>query len=230
MQKEAFKSALVIGSSGGVGAGLVTALRGGSSNVSVTTLSRTDDGLDLTNEESVSRAAAGLAGAAPFDLIINASGVLAVDGAGPEKSFKEIDPVRMIRAFEVNALGAALAIKHFGSLLERDGRAVLATLSARVGSIGDNGLGGWVSYRASKAALNQIVRCGALELGRRNPSAIVVALHPGTIKTPLTEKYARGRYTASAEDAAQAMLNVLGDLPKAANGGFYDYAGKPVPW
>ena len=103
-------------------------------------------------------------------------------------------------------------------------------LSARVGSIGDNRLGGWISYRSAKAAVNQIVHTAAIELARSHPQSICVALHPGTVATPFTEKYL-GRHPAVAPvAAAQNLLQVVDDLQPADSGGFFDWAGDPVPW
>ncbi len=165
-----------------------------------------------------------------FDLVFNAAGVLEANGVAPEKAFRDLDAAAMMRAFAVNAAGTALAFKYFLPFLKRDGRTAFATLSARVGSVGDNRLGGWMSYRASKAALNQIVRCAAIEETRRNKDSVIVALHPGTIETPLTQKYAKGRYTASAETCAQNLLGVLQRLAPEQSGGFFDYAGEAIPW
>ncbi|NJL18651.1 MAG: SDR family oxidoreductase, partial [Nitrospira sp.] len=145
-------------------------------------------------------AAARLAGRF-FDLIFVATGILENDDARPEKSFAELSPEAMARVFAANAVGPALVFKHFAGLLPLKERSVIAVLSARVGSIGDNRLGGWMSYRASKAALNQIVRCAAIELKRTRPEAVALALHPGTIETALTEKYAKGRFTATPMNA-----------------------------
>jgi len=223
-------NALIIGASGGIGSALVAALEDDPLCANVVALSRRRNGLDLTDEESVATAARNIAPGDGFNLIINASGALEIRGRGPEKSFKDIDGAAMTRAFAVNAIGAALAFKYFMPLMNRHGKAAFATLSARVGSIGDNRLGGWMSYRASKAALNQVVRCAAIEEKRRNPDSIVVALHPGTIDTPLTTKYAKGRFTASPEECAANLLGVLRRLAPEQSGGFYDYAGEAVPW
>lgn len=222
-------SALVIGASGGIGAAVVEALEADARYGRVEGLSRRGDGLDLTDERRVADAAAAFDDAA-FDLIFNATGVLAAADETPEKSFAAIDPETMARVFAVNTIGAALAFKHFAPLLARSERSAFATLSARVGSIGDNRLGGWMSYRASKAALNQLVRCAAVEIGRNRPDAVVVALHPGTIETPLTRRFARGRYTASADEAARDLLDVIDKLNPDQSGGFFDYAGDEIPW
>jgi NAD(P)-dependent dehydrogenase (short-subunit alcohol dehydrogenase family) len=222
-------SALVLGASGGIGAAMTGALRAHEGCEKLVTLSRSNDGIDLANEDCVAAAASRLSGV-KFDFIFNGVGVLEVDGAGPEKSFGDIDGETMMRAFAVNAAGAALVFKYFLPLLNRDGPAIFATLSARVGSIGDNRLGGWMSYRASKAALNQIVRCAAIEETRRNKESVIVALHPGTIETPLTQKYAKGRYTAEPQECATNLLSVLADLTPQHSGGFFDYSGKEVAW
>lgn len=224
-------SALVIGASGGIGASLTAALKDDPACRTLTSLSRSKDGLDISDEKSVGAAAEELHnGGANFNLIINASGILEVDGAGPEKAFRDINAATMQQAFAVNSIGAALALKYFMPLMARKEKAVFATLSARVGSISDNRLGGWISYRASKAALNQIVRCAAIEYARTNKNSAIVALHPGTIKTPLTEKYARDRYTASPTEAATNLLDVMTNLTPEQSGGFFDYAGKEIAW
>ena len=149
----------------------------------------------------------------------------------PEKSWRQIDPAHMATAFAVNAIGPALLLKHFLPLLAQEGRAVFATLSAKVGSIGDNRLGGWYSYRASKAALNQIVRTAAVELARRQRESICVALHPGTVSSRMTRPFRKdGLDVASPEAAAIRLLAVVDRLQAADNGGFLDYKGQPLPW
>lgn len=214
---------LLIGASGGIGSALARAL----GPTGLTTLSRSADGLDLTDEASIAAAAERLVG--PFDLIFDATGALEIDGHRPEKALSQIDPQAMADQFALNAIGPALLLKHFGPKLNRHGRAVFATLSARVGSIGDNRLGGWIGYRASKAALNQIVRTASIEMTRRNPDSIVVALHPGTVQTPLTREYVGDKATPP-DKAAANLLRVLLALRPRHTGGFYDYAFKEIPW
>lgn len=223
-----FRNALVIGASGGVGNAVAKGIErmGGD----VTRLSRAVDGLDLKDEHSIESAALYLAESGrAFDLIFIATGVLDADSR-PEKSFEELTPRAMAQSFAVNTVGPALAVKHFAPLLSKESRSVFAALSARVGSVGDNRLGGWMSYRASKAALNQIMRCAAIEVARTLPAAIVVALHPGTIETPLTRAYARGRYTASPDEAAAQMLSTLARMTPDQSGGFYAYDGQEIAW
>ncbi|WDI32795.1 SDR family NAD(P)-dependent oxidoreductase [Hyphococcus flavus] len=224
-------SALVLGASGGIGAAIADKLKSNPHCRALKTLSRSTDGFDLSKEQSVAAAARNLQGEdSVYDLIFNATGILEVNGRPPEKSFRELDAATLTRAFAVNAAGAAMAIKYFSPLLRRNAPVVFATLSARVGSIDDNRLGGWMSYRASKAALNQIVRCAAVEEARRNKQSVFVALHPGTIQTPLTEKYARGQYTATPEEAAKNLLDVCSRLTPEHSGGFFDYAGREIEW
>jgi NAD(P)-dependent dehydrogenase (short-subunit alcohol dehydrogenase family) len=218
--------ALVIGASGGIGGSLAEALRG--RGAVVVGLSRRDDGLDLTDETSIAGAAGRLEG--PFDLILDATGALEIAGHGPEKSIAGIDPAAMAAQFAVNAIGPALLLKHFHGRLPRTGRGVFATLSARVGSIGDNRLGAWISYRAAKAALNQIVRTAAIEIARKRPEALVVALHPGTVRTALTERYAGSHPTVAPEAAAANLLAVIDRLTPADSGGFFAWDGRPIPW
>ncbi len=141
-----------------------------------------------------------------------------------------LDPLALTAQFALNAIGPALVLKHALPLLPKDRRAVFAALSARVGSIGDNSLGGWHSYRAAKAALNQLIHTAAIEIARSRPDAVIAALHPGTVKTRFTEKYL-GRHSAVAPvEAANNLLCVIDGLRPEHSGGFYDWAGKAVPW
>jgi len=217
--------ALIIGDTGGIGAALAQALR--DRGTDVTGLSRRN-GLDLTDPASVAATLGRLD--PPFDLIIVATGILAPPGQSPEKSLRALDAAAMAQVFAVNTIGPALILRESPRLLPRTGRSVLAVLSARVGSIGDNRLGGWHSYRASKAALNQILRGTAIELGRTHKEAVCVALHPGTVATRFTEDY-RGRHAAVAPEAAAGnLLRVIEGVTVAQTGGFLDWAGEVVPW
>lgn len=217
--------ALVIGASGGIGAALAAALdaRGDA----VTALSRSGDGFDITDPHSVSTHMTALKG--PFDTILIASGILSPEDSRPEKSLAEINAETMAQVMAVNAIGPALVLAQIPRLLPRRGRGVVGVLTARVGSIGDNGLGGWYSYRASKAAANQIVRTAAIEIARKHPDAAVVALHPGTVETGFTRDFPAHR-KVSATQAADNLLRVLDSLTPAQTGQFFDYAREVVPW
>ncbi|SDG98690.1 SDR family NAD(P)-dependent oxidoreductase [Sulfitobacter delicatus] len=217
---------LVIGASGGIGAALVEGCR--ARGDAVTPLSRSADGLDLTDEASVSAVLEAVA--SPFDAVFIATGALEIDSVSPEKSIRSITQKAMMDQFALNAVGPALVLRHASKLLPRDRRAVFAVLSARVGSIGDNRLGGWISYRSAKAAVNQIVHTAAIELSRSHPQSICVALHPGTVETPFTEKYLGRHPAVPPEEAAGNLLNVVDGLTPAESGGFFDWAGKAVPW
>ena len=220
------ENALVIGASGGIGRALCERLE--ARGVAVTALSRSGTGFDLRNPEAVEAALANLNG--PFDLVFVASGALEIDGAEPEKTVRAIDAEAMMAQFAVNAVGPALVLRHAARLLPRDRRAVFAVLSARVGSIGDNRLGGWISYRAAKAAVNQILRTSAIEYGRLRKQAILVSLHPGTVQTRLTGAYLARHGSVTPEEAAQNLIRVVDGLSPADSGQFFDWAGKAVPW
>lgn len=217
---------LVIGASGGIGSALVTDLR--ARGAEVVGLSRSADGFDITDGVSVDAHLEALDG--PFDRIIVASGALEIDGAEPEKTIKAVTAQAMADQFAVNAIGPALVLRHAARLLPREGRSVCAVLTARVGSIGDNRIGGWTSYRAAKAAANQIVHTAAIELARTHPGMVCVAVHPGTVETPFTEKYLGRHPAVPAAEAAHNILSVLDGLTPEQTGGFYDWAGAQVEW
>lgn len=223
--------AVVSGASGGVGAALARALRGQGGYDEVVELARTGSpAFDIVDEASVAAAAQALSGR-DVRLVVDATGFLHDARFQPEKSLRQLDPAHMLQSFAVNAMGPALMMKHFLPLCPREGRFVFATLSARVGSIGDNRLGGWHSYRASKAALNQFVRTAAIELARTRPQAICVALHPGTVDTRMSAVFAKQGLDVRAPDVAAAdLLRVIGSLTPEQTGGFFDYKGEPVPW
>jgi len=189
---------------------------------------RTDPPVELTDEASLAHAAAVLRAQGPLARIIDATGALTIDGVGPEKRLADLDPAVLARAFAVNAIGPALLLKHFSGLLPRSGRCVFATLSARVGSIEDNFLGGWYGYRASKAALNQFVRTASVEIARKRPEAVVLALHPGTVRTELSAPFIGPDQGMTAEESASCLLRVMDAATQS--GMFLDYAGKTIPW
>ena len=230
--------AIVIGSTGGIGSALVAALvdRGDD----VTALARspraglaatTSGSIDIAREDSIAAAAARLAETAPFDLMLVATGLLHRPGLAPEKSLRALSADGLSDYFRVNATGPALVAKHFLPLLAPDRRSLFAALSARVGSISDNRLGGWYGYRASKAALNMLIRTAAIELARTRPHAIVVTLHPGTVDTALSAPFQRNvapdkMFTPAF--AAASLLDVLAALTPADSGACFDWRGERI--
>jgi NAD(P)-dependent dehydrogenase (short-subunit alcohol dehydrogenase family) len=222
--------AVVFGAGGGIGGALLARLRAEPAFRAAIGFGRSSlPPIDLEDEASLATAKAAEAG--PLRLVIDATGFLHDARQAPEKSWRDLDAVALARAFAQNATGPALIMKHVLPLLPQAGKAVFATLSARVGSIGDNRLGGWYGYRASKAALNQIVRTAAVEQRRRWPEAVCLALHPGTVETPLSSRFMRDRLTIqSPAKAATRLLAVIDALGPADSGGFFDHHGAPIPW
>ncbi|KQQ36360.1 C factor [Rhizobium sp. Leaf306] len=221
--------AAVIGASGGIGSAICECLQNEPHLGELIAFSRSRDGLDFADETSVADAAGSIS-AKPIHLLICATGILTTDGRGPEKSLRQLNPETMMAQFRTNAVGPALVAKHFLPLFDRETRSIAAFLSARVGSIGDNRLGGWVSYRSAKAALNQIVRTVSIEYGRTHPAAVVTAIHPGTVRTGLSDPYSRGHNTVSPEQAAASILSTLNSLAPEHSGSFVAYDGSSIPW
>ena len=231
--------ALVIGAGGGLGAALVQVLSipGEHGIDSVLSLGRaTQPAIDYSDEASLQNAAAWVAAqcqmqVAELRLLIVASGFLHGAAGQPERSWAHLDADYLRQVFLVNTIGPALVMKHFLPLLPRQGRCVAGFVSAKVGSIGDNALGGWYGYRAAKAALNQLVKTAAIELKRRNPDALCVALHPGTVDTALSKPFAKtGLKLRSPDVAAKELLSVLAGLEPQQTGSLVDYQGNTLPW
>lgn len=216
-------TAVVIGASGGIGGALADGLEGAAG--AVHRLSRAD-GFDLTDEASIAAAAARIG---PADLVISAAGLLHDEGMAPEKSWSAFDPDAAARSFAVNATGPALAAKHFLPLMPKGRKAVFAALSARVGSIEDNRLGGWMSYRAAKAALNQMIRTLSIELARKRPEGLIVGLHPGTVDTSLSKPFQGKRELFTPAVSAAHLLKVIDGLGPADSGGVFAWDGARIP-
>lgn len=232
-------AALVVGAHGAIGGALVEMLANDAAVESVLALSRspvahvnakvTPRSLDILDEDSI---VAALAGIARVDLAIVATGRLHIPGGPqPEKSWRALDKTALLESFAINAIGPALVAKHVLSLLPREGKAVFAALSARVGSISDNRLGGWYGYRASKAALNQLIRCLSIELAHHRKDAICVGLHPGTVDSGLSRPFqtgvADGKLFTPAF-AAERLLAVIDALDKGSTGQLIAWDGSTV--
>jgi len=189
--------------------------------------------LDLSDESSIAHARESVGQRHPrLDLLMTCAGLLHDgDDLWPEKKLGDIQPDNLARSFAVNATGPVLMIKHFHDLLTHGDRAVIASLSARVGSISDNGLGGWYAYRASKAAQNQLTRTAAIELRRKSKALICVGLHPGTIDTDLSEPFQKRvpeKQLQTAKQAAGHLLDVIAQLTPEDSGQLFDWAGKKI--
>ncbi|TRO12204.1 SDR family oxidoreductase [Ectopseudomonas mendocina] len=221
--------ALVIGASGSIGQAFCRLLRAAPNCASVRELSRSSSpALDLETPTSIAEAAAALAGEAPYQLILHTAGLLHRDGIAPEKSLTAIEADALQAVFQVNALGPALVLRHFLPLLDNQG--AMAMLSAKVGSIGDNRLGGWYAYRASKAALNMLIKTAAIELARSKPKARLLSLHPGTVISSLSQPFRGAAAARPAEQAAAELLRVIDSLGPEHSGSFHAYDGQPLPW
>ena len=222
--------ALVIGASGTIGAAFVDVLRNSPRCASVHGLHRhAHPHLDFADENSVAEAARRLATGPRYHLIINAAGMLHAESFMPEKRLADLTYSQMQATFEVNTFGPALVLRHFVPLLAGE-RAIMAMLSAKVGSIGDNRLGGWYSYRASKAALNMLIKTASIEVARNQKNSVLVALHPGTVNSRLSRPFRGETIGRAAHDAATDMLRVLDELTPADSGSFRSYNGAELPW
>lgn len=234
--------AVVIGASGGIGGAVATELAARIDISEVICLSRSGrmpEGpklvagptIDVTDETSIASAFEQLKSGPPIRLVFVAIGILS-DGEGlqPEKSYRHQTLQAFERVFAINTFGPAMVARHALELLPRDGRTMLAMLSARVGSISDNQIGGWHAYRASKAALNMLLKNYAVELGRRNKEFISVGLQPGTVDTELSRPFqSSARQIMTPQESAQRLVSVLASLTPDQSGSVFDHAGEFVP-
>ncbi len=232
--------AVVVGASGGIGGEFVRQLSARADVEQVLALSRSGKApvgpkieagrIDLEDEASIDAA---FSGAGEVGLVIVATGILSdTGGLSPEKTYRAQSPQAFDKVFRVNTIGPALTAKHALPRMPRAGRAVFAALSARVGSISDNGIGGWHAYRASKAALNMLIRNYAIEQARRNSDFICVGLHPGTVDTELSKPF-QGNVPEenlfTPERSARCLLNVIDGLRPTDTGKVFDWAGQEIP-
>lgn len=230
--------AVVFGATGGIGSALVAALaaRGwrvaaGSRGGGAIAGAESHFAFELGDEASIARTADALREDPPRLAIVATGALTLPDGRGPEKSLRQLDAEALVEAFRINAVGPSLIAKHVLPLLPREGRSVFAALGARVGSIGDNRLGGWHGYRASKAALAMLIRNFAIEMARTHSDGVVVGLHPGTVATPLSAPFrgnAPGEGMLTPAQSAAHLLDVLDRLTPADSGSVFDWRGDRV--
>jgi NAD(P)-dependent dehydrogenase (short-subunit alcohol dehydrogenase family) len=228
-------SAVVIGATGGIGAAFADLLEDEGAHARVWRFGRSlggDAHLDLTDEASIAAAAECVAAGPPPSLVFVATGLLHEGERGPEKALRDLDPDWLARMFAINTIGPAMIAKHFLPLMSREGTPVLAALSARVGSISDNRLGGWHGYRASKAGLNMLIRNLSIDAARTNKRSIVVGLHPGTVATPLSAPFQANvgpGQLFTADRAAVQLLDVIEGLKPSDSGKCFAWDGSEIP-
>lgn len=223
--------AVVLGASGALGTAFVDLLRADTRFAEVVALCRgSTPAFSLENEASIQACAQHVAFGGAVHWVIDATGALEIDGVGPEKRLDALNAPALMRAFEVNAIGPALLMKHFIPLLATDQPAVFATLSARVGSIEDNHKGGWYGYRAAKAARNMLLQTAAIEAHRRRPLAVFAALQPGTVRSRLSQRFVAPDDALAPDVAAAHMLQVLDQLRPTGRAQFVDYRGAAIAW
>ncbi len=229
--------ALVLGASGTVGAAFLQHFQSDPACELALGLSRQGDlRFQLENEDSMAQCASvlrdpsGPYGLCEFTWIIDATGALTIDGQGPEKRLEALNAAQLMRQFEVNAVGPALLMKHFLPLLTSQEAAWYATLSARVGSIEDNHKGGWYSYRAAKAARNMLLQTAAIETARKKPLAVLAALQPGTVQSPLSASFVAAKDAMAAPESVSKLMRVLSRLKPTGRAQFVDHAGQVISW
>lgn len=220
--------AVVLGASGAIGSAFVAALQADPRCAEVLAISRqSHPSWDITDEASSAALAQSIAG--PLHLVVDATGALTIAGVGPEKRLADVSAERLMRSWQLNAMGPALLLKHLAPKLALHERAIWAKLSARVGSIEDNHKGGWYAYRSAKAALNQLLQTSAIELARQRPGLVLAALQPGTVASPLSQPFV-GDHAMAPKDSVNRLLQVLDQLPATGRAHFVDHAGQVVPW
>lgn len=226
--------ALVIGATGAIGGAFVRAFSCDPQCRHVHAISRSTaqgkDGFDLRDPSSIAAQAERAREHGPFEVMVDATGALVIDGAMPEKSLSQLSPEALLNSLAINTVGPAMVLRHFSPLLA-SGDAIYAKLSARVGSISDNRLGGWYGYRSAKAALNMLLQTAAIELQRKNALLRVVALQPGTVDSALSKPFQGGvQNLLTPEASVQGMLQALADLPPTKGASFIDHQGRQIGW
>ena len=222
--------ALIIGSSGTIGSAFIQLLQSNPACSEVVGVHRHSQyPLDYQNPASIESCANSLSAQGSFQLIINTTGVLHSNDWMPEKKLDDVNAEQLMELMKINAIGPALTIRHFSPLMDPQ-NSVMVTLSAKVGSIEDNRLGGWYSYRASKAALNMLIKTAAIEWARTKPNAVLIAMHPGTVNSRLSKPFRGEQIGRPPNDAVRDMFAVIENLTKEDSGSFVSYSGEKLPW
>jgi NAD(P)-dependent dehydrogenase (short-subunit alcohol dehydrogenase family) len=226
--------ALVIGGTGSIGSAIINELKNQNFTKIISLGRSSNPPLDLLDESSIKKAADFIKNQpGSLCLLFDATGILHNEDQNqmPEKTYKNIDLTFMKKNFEINVMGPALIMKHFLPLLDTDQKSIFATLSAKVGSISDNRYGGWYSYRASKAALNQMIKTASIELKMKNKNAVCVAIHPGTVTSKLSKPFQKDNLKIqSNKESAKNIVQVMTNLKINDSGLFFDWSGDIINW
>ncbi len=224
--------AVVIGNSGSIGSAIEKELSDQGFKNIIGFNRSSSPRLDLLNEETIAQSAQFIKDQnTPVSLVFDATGLLHDDNNMPEKTYKNIDQIFMRKNFEINVMGPALIMKYFLPLLDKEEKSIFASISAKVGSISDNRYGGWYSYRASKAALNQMIKTASIEMKMKNQNAICLAIHPGTVESKLSKPFQKNDLTIqSPQESASNILKILFNSELSDTGTFYNWDGEKIEW
>lgn len=224
--------AVVIGNSGSIGSAIEKELSDQGFKNIIGFNRSSNPRLDLLNEETIAQSAQFIKDKdIPVSLVFDATGLLHDDNNMPEKTYKNIDQIFMRKNFEINVMGPALIMKYFLPLLDKEEKSIFASISAKVGSISDNRYGGWYSYRASKAALNQMIKTASIEMKMKNQKAICLAIHPGTVESKLSKPFQKNDLTIqSPQESASNIFKILTSSTSKDTGSFYNWDGKIIDW
>jgi NAD(P)-dependent dehydrogenase (short-subunit alcohol dehydrogenase family) len=224
--------AVVIGNSGSIGSAIEKELSDQGFKNIIGFNRSSSPRLDLLNEETIAQSAQFIKDQnTPVSLVFDATGLLHDDNNMPEKTYKNIDQIFMRKNFEINVMGPALIMKYFLPLLDKEEKSIFASISAKVGSISDNRYGGWYSYRASKAALNQMIKTASIEMKMKNQNAICLAIHPGTVESKLSKPFQKNDLTIqSPQESASNIFKILTLSTSKDTGSFYNWDGKIIDW
>ena len=224
--------AVVIGNSGSIGSAIEKELSDQGFKNIIGFNRSSNPRLDLLNEETIAQSAQFIKDKdIPVSIVFDATGLLHDDNNMPEKTYKNIDQIFMRKNFEINVMGPALIMKYFLPLLDKEEKSIFASISAKVGSISDNRYGGWYSYRASKAALNQMIKTASIEMKMKNQNAICLAIHPGTVESKLSKPFQKNDLTIqSPQESASNIFKILNSSTSKDTGSFYNWDGKIIDW
>tara|TARA_B100000886_G_scaffold131199_1_gene88447 strand:- start:6698 stop:7396 length:699 start_codon:yes stop_codon:yes gene_type:complete len=225
---------VVIGGTGSIGRAISEQIRSLGFKEIIIIGRRTNPSIDFNDEQTIKNAAEFIKNKKKaISILFDATGILhdEENNQMPEKTLKNINLKFAQKNFLINTIGPSLLIKHFAPLLDIEQKSVFATLSAKVGSISDNGFGGWYSYRASKAALNQLIKTASIEMKIKNKNSIFIALHPGTVKSKLSKPFQKSNLKIQTpEESAGHLITIIKEVKTSETGKFFNWDGTELPW